>query len=96
MLRLRFLQQIIPRGLENAIAIDLMTKHVQTQLNDTTTNFRWGLVDTPVNKELPNNVHVLPASNQVRGIHTILRNKKTDRDEFVFYADRLAVLLMES
>lgn len=82
--------------MENAIAIDLMTKHVQTQLNDTMTNFRWGLVDTPVGKELPKNIHVLAPSNQVRGIHTILRNNKTDRDEFVFYADRLAVLLMES
>lgn len=82
--------------MENVIAIDLMTKHVQTQLNDTMTNFRWGLVETPVSKELPKNVTVLPPKNQVRGIHTILRNKKTSRDEFVFYADRLAVLLMET
>lgn len=73
-----------------------MTKHVQTQLNDSMISFRWGLVGTPVAKEIPNNVNVLPPKNQVRGIHTILRNQKTDRDEFVFYADRLAVLLMES
>ncbi|EIE82575.1 hypothetical protein RO3G_07280 [Rhizopus delemar RA 99-880] len=86
---------IIPRGLENVIAIDLMTKHIQTQLNENVINFRFGLLDTPVNEEIPSNVHVLPGTNQIKGIHTILRDCKTERDEFVFYADRLAVLLME-
>lgn len=77
------------------IAIDLMTKHIQTQLNENVINFRFGLLDTPVNEEIPSNVHVLPGTNQIKGIHTILRDCKTERDEFVFYADRLAVLLME-
>jgi uridine kinase len=31
----------------------------------------------------------------IQGIHTILRDRRTGRDEFIFYADRLAVLLME-
>lgn len=87
---------IIPRGLENAIAIDLMTKHIQSQLNENMINLRWGLLDTPVNPEIPKNVNVLPSKNQIKGIHTILRDSKTDRDEFIFYADRLAVLLMEN
>lgn len=72
-----------------------MTKHIQSQLNEGMINLRWGLLDTPINKEIPENVNVLPSKNQIKGIHTILRNKKTDRDEFIFYADRLAVLLME-
>jgi uridine kinase len=72
-----------------------MTRHIQTQLNENMTNIRWGLLDTPVNNEIPNNVTVLPPTNQIKGIHTILRNQETDRDEFIFYADRLAVLLME-
>lgn len=86
---------IIPRGLENAIAIDLMTKHIQSQLQENMINLRWGLLDTPVNDQLPDTVTILPAKNQIKGIHTILRNHKTPRDEFIFYADRLAVLLME-
>jgi uridine kinase len=72
-----------------------MTKHIQSQLNDNKINLRWGLLDTPVNGEIPKNVTVLPAKNQIKGIHTILRDQRTSRDEFVFYADRLAVLLME-
>ncbi|KAI9261180.1 uridine kinase family-domain-containing protein, partial [Sporodiniella umbellata] len=86
---------IIPRGLENVIAIDLMTKHIQTQLNENVTHFRFGLLETPVHEKIPDNVHLLPSTNQIKGIHTILRNYLTKRDEFVFYADRLAVLLME-
>ncbi|ORE22191.1 PRTase-like protein [Rhizopus microsporus] len=92
---MKFADVIIPRGLENVIAIDLMTKHIQTQLNENVINFRWNLLDTPVKEEVPNNVHVLPTTNQIKGIHTILRDHNTERDEFVFYADRLAVLLME-
>ncbi|PHZ07401.1 uridine-cytidine kinase 1-like 1 [Rhizopus microsporus ATCC 52813] len=92
---MKFADVIIPRGLENVIAIDLMTKHIQTQLNENVINFRWNLLDTPVKEEVPSNVHVLPTTNQIKGIHTILRDHNTERDEFVFYADRLAVLLME-
>ncbi|KAI8374076.1 uridine kinase [Choanephora cucurbitarum] len=86
---------IIPRGLENAIAIDLITKHIQSQLQENIINLRWGLADTPVSDKTPETVKILPPTNQVKGIHTILRNHRTCRDEFVFYADRLAVLLME-
>ncbi|KAI8098281.1 uridine-cytidine kinase 1-like 1 [Gilbertella persicaria] len=86
---------IIPRGLENAIAIDLITKHIQSQLQENIINLRWGLVDTPVSDKIPDTVNILPPTNQMKGIHTILRNHRTPRDEFVFYADRLAVMLME-
>ncbi|KAG1467252.1 hypothetical protein G6F56_004514 [Rhizopus delemar] len=91
---MKFADMIIPRGLENAVAIDLVTKHVQTQLNENNTRFRSGLLDTPI-KEIPNSVHILHDSNQIQGIHTILRDRTTERDVFVFYANRLAVLLME-
>ncbi|KAI8983947.1 uridine kinase [Mycotypha africana] len=92
---MKFADVIIPRGLENAIAIDLMTKHIQSQLQESMFSFRWGLLDTPLSDHLPESVHVLPTTNQIKGVHTILRDRNTDRDEFVFYADRLAVLLIE-
>ncbi|KAI7906064.1 uridine kinase [Cokeromyces recurvatus] len=92
---MKYADVIIPRGLENVIAIDLMTKHIQSQLQENMINLRWGLLDTPINNELPDTVTILPQTNQIKGIHTILRDHKTPRDEFVFYANRLAVLLME-
>ncbi|KAF7732570.1 hypothetical protein EC973_003317 [Apophysomyces ossiformis] len=87
---------IIPRGLENVVAIDLITKHVQRQLNEKQSQLRWDLLNTTVKKELPQEVLVLPQSNQIKGIHTILRNKNTCRDEFVFYAERLSTLIVET
>ncbi|KAG0168016.1 hypothetical protein DFQ30_005384 [Apophysomyces sp. BC1015] len=87
---------IIPRGLENVVAIDLITKHVQRQLNEKQSQLRWDLLNTPVGKELPSEVLLLPQTNQIKGIHTILRNKNTPRDEFVFYAERLSTLIVET
>ncbi|KAI8062516.1 uracil phosphoribosyltransferase-domain-containing protein [Gongronella butleri] len=86
---------IIPRGLENAVAIDLITKHVQRQLNEKELNLRWDLVKSSGSNDTPADVVVLPASKQIRGIHTILRDKDTPRDEFVFYAERLSKLIVE-
>ena len=40
-------------------------------------------------------IHVLPSSHQIRGLHTIIRNKDTPRADFVFYSDRLIRLLIE-
>ncbi|KAI7865016.1 uridine kinase [Spinellus fusiger] len=87
---------IIPRGLENAVAIDLLAKHVQRQLQESELHLRWSLGSTHVGETVPANVHVLPSTNQIKGIHTILRDHTTPRDEFVFYADRLSILIMES
>ncbi|KAG0757322.1 hypothetical protein G6F57_010581 [Rhizopus arrhizus] len=92
---MKFADIIITRGLENVVAIDLVTKHIQTQLNENTINLRWRLLDTPVNEQILQQVNVLNETNQVKLIHTILRDHTTKRDEFVFYANRLSVLLME-
>ncbi|CAO3606763.1 unnamed protein product [Cunninghamella blakesleeana] len=86
---------IIPRGLENAVAIDLITKHVQRQLNEKELHLRWDLVKSSIGKGIPDDVTVLPSTNQIKGIHTILRDKSTSRDEFVFYAERLSRLIIE-
>ncbi len=41
------------------------------------------------------NLTVLPASGQVRGLMTIIRNVETRRNDFIFYSDRLTRLLVE-
>mmetsp|Transcript_29463 Transcript_29463/g.40720 ORF Transcript_29463/g.40720 Transcript_29463/m.40720 type:complete len:242 (-) Transcript_29463:181-906(-) len=40
-------------------------------------------------------IHILKPTHQVRGLHTIIRNKSTPRADFVFYSDRLIRLLIE-
>jgi uracil phosphoribosyltransferase len=38
---------------------------------------------------------VLPATNQLRALLTMIRDRDTERSDFVFYADRLIRLLVE-
>ncbi|KAK1898163.1 Uridine-cytidine kinase-like 1 [Dissostichus eleginoides] len=44
---------------------------------------------------LPQTLSVLDSTPQVKGMHTIIRNKETSRDEFIFYSKRLMRLLIE-
>jgi uracil phosphoribosyltransferase len=41
------------------------------------------------------NVHVLKPTFQIKGLHTIIRDKTTKREDFIFYSDRLIRLLIE-
>jgi uracil phosphoribosyltransferase len=41
------------------------------------------------------NLTVLPPSGQVRGLMTIIRDRQTRRNDFIFYSDRLTRLLVE-
>lgn len=43
---------------------------------------------------LPNLI-VLPQTNQLRGLYSIIRNVHSSRSDFVFYADRIIRLLVE-
>lgn len=50
-----------------------------------------------INKDapLPDSVHLLPATKQIKALHTIVRNKECSRDDFIFYSQRLFRLLIE-
>lgn len=41
------------------------------------------------------NIKVLKDSNQLKGMHTILHDRDTSREDFVFYFDRISTLLVE-
>ncbi|GME82102.1 unnamed protein product [Ambrosiozyma monospora] len=41
------------------------------------------------------NVHMLKQTNQLKCLYTIIRDKTTDRGDFVFYSDRIIRLLVE-
>ncbi|KAJ5627489.1 Phosphoribulokinase/uridine kinase [Penicillium herquei] len=89
---------IIPRGIENVTAIDMVVKHIQRKLQEksekhTAELHKLGLIAAKV--ELPPNVHVLPSTPQFLGMNTILQSPETQQDDFVFYFDRLASILIE-
>ena len=44
---------------------------------------------------LSDHVNILQHTNQVRGINTLLMDPELEREEFIFYFDRLAAMLIE-
>ncbi|KAF4767394.1 hypothetical protein HAV15_009132 [Penicillium sp. str.  len=89
---------IIPRGIENTTAIDMVVKHIQRKLQEKSDNHtealrKLGLVAAAV--ELPSNVHVLPSTPQFVGMNTILQSPETEQEDFIFYFDRLVSILIE-
>lgn len=50
-------------------------------------------MSTPQN--VSKNVILLPQTNQLRGLYSIIRDQLTKRGDFVFYSDRIIRLLVE-
>lgn len=68
---------------ENSVAIDLIVQHIRTKLGQ-----------NDLRRIYPNLI-VLPPNFQIRGMHTIIRSRKCNRSDFVFYSDRLIRLVVE-
>ncbi len=95
-----FADLIVPRGGENSVAIDLIVQHVRAQLLAKGHKLRSELVAENAlfsldGGAMPASLNLLPMTPQIRGLHTFIRNKKTPRDEFTFYAKRLIRLVIE-
>ncbi|KAK5864198.1 hypothetical protein PBY51_001158 [Eleginops maclovinus] len=92
---MRLADIVVPRGGGNMVAIDLIVQHVHSQLEERELSVRALLASAQQNQPLPQTLSVLQSTPQVRGLHTIIRNKETSRDEFIFYSKRLMRLLIE-
>ncbi|XP_030863316.2 uridine-cytidine kinase-like 1 isoform X1 [Gorilla gorilla gorilla] len=93
---MRLADIVVPRGSGNTVAIDLIVQHVHSQLEER--KLRWdmaALASAHQCHPLPRTLSVLKSTPQVRGMHTIIRDKETSRDEFIFYSKRLMRLLIE-
>ncbi|KAJ2476747.1 Uridine kinase [Coemansia sp. RSA 2131] len=88
---------IIPRGLDNEVAIGLMIQHIKRQLDEhTAVLVRPALVDRFSSTcDADNTLLTLTQSNQVRAMQTLLCDRTTSRDDFIFYSDRLSRLVIE-
>lgn len=80
---MKYADVIIPRGADNEVAIDLIVQHIRTKLSQ-----------HDLCKIYPN-VFVIYSTFQTRGMHTLIRDAKTNKHDFVFYADRLIRLVVE-
>ncbi|KAJ5972547.1 uncharacterized protein N7479_002465 [Penicillium vulpinum] len=89
---------IIPRGIENKTAIDMVVKHIQRKLQEKSDNHTEALRNLGLiaaEGKLPPNVHVLPSTPQFIGMNTILQNPETEQEDYIFYFDRLVSILIE-
>lgn len=86
---------IVPRGGENKVAIQLIVQHVHTQLQLRGFKLRETLANSYIGQPMPDSLHLLPTTPQIKGLHTFIRNQNTTRDEFIFYSKRLIRLVIE-
>ncbi|KAG7664130.1 URK1 [[Candida] subhashii] len=89
---------VIPRGLDNSIAINLMIKHIENQLIKKSRDHLVRLKKLGMNMKFDikeYKVHILPNTNQVKAINSILFNELTPRGEFIYFFDRISGLLIE-
>lgn len=88
---------VVPRGLENTIGIDMLTNHIKRQLaQKSKAHVRdiMQLDDVTEDNTCNDSIIQLAQTNQVRAIHTIISNQSTGRDQFKFYFDRVASILV--
>lgn len=93
---MQYADLVVPRGASNTVAMDLIIRHVRNQLAQRGLTLRAELC-TLVHEgaPLPTNVLVLPETKQLRALFTIIRNRETKRDDFVYYSERIMRLLLE-
>ena len=49
----------------------------------------------PPGEPMPSNLHMVEETKQIKFIQTVIRNRETSRDEFIFYSNRLMRVLIE-
>lgn len=89
---------IIPRGIDNHVAIDMVVKHIQRLLREKSEKHQDDLKELEQRVEdepLSSNILPLEQTQQVIGMITIIEDPMTDEIDFVFYFNRLATLLIE-
>lgn len=89
---------IVPSLTDNGVAIQLIINHIRSRLQQKSEDHLKELIKlgysglTSVSDNL--SLHELEPTNQVKAIMTILLDKNTNRNDFVFYFDRMATILL--
>jgi len=89
---------IVPRGIENRVAINMVVEHVQRTLDEKSRKHQEDLqrLGQKVEDEpLSEKVLLLKQTRQIVGMSTIIQNPMTREVDFIFYFDRLSSLLVE-
>ncbi|KZF23284.1 uridine kinase [Xylona heveae TC161] len=88
---------IVPRSIENRVAIDMVVQHIQRILTQKSQKHQDDLHKLGIavkDEPLSPNVLLLKQTPQIVAMSTILQNPSTHQVDFVFYFDRLTTLLI--
>ena len=89
---------IVPRGMQNRVAINMIVRHIQRTLAEKSKMHRNQLqrLGQEVEEEpLSPNILLMQRTRQFVGMTTILQDPTTDDVDFNFYFNRIATLLVE-
>ncbi|KIY71491.1 armadillo/beta-catenin/plakoglobin [Cylindrobasidium torrendii FP15055 ss-10] len=92
---------IIVPGMNNTVAIELITTHVKRQMEGRAHHFRQKLATPRIHlpavaaKFEDFKLDVLKMTPQLQGIFTIIRDANTSKQDFIFFVDRLSTILVE-
>ena len=89
---------IVPRGMQNRVAINMIVRHIQRTLAEKSKMHRNELqrLGKEVEEEpMSPNILLMQRTRQLVGMTTILQDPTTDDVDFNFYFNRVATLLVE-
>ncbi|KAL2137217.1 hypothetical protein VTI74DRAFT_6428 [Chaetomium olivicolor] len=89
---------IVPRGVENHVAMSMVVQFIQQKLLEKSTHHRAALTRLEIGAQsepLSEKVHIMKQTSQMRGMNTIIHDIDTSSEDFIFYFDRLTALLVE-
>ncbi|KUJ16174.1 uridine kinase [Mollisia scopiformis] len=89
---------IVPRGVENRVAITMVIQYIERKLIEKSKTHRAELRKLGQNSQddpLSVKVLLLEQTSQVKGMNTIIQDIDTSAEDFIFYFDRMATLLIE-
>ncbi|CAJ2512249.1 Uu.00g052640.m01.CDS01 [Anthostomella pinea] len=89
---------IVPRGVENRVAMTMVTQYIERKLLEKSTHHRAALKSLEIGFEsetLSDRVTILKETPQLRGMNTLIQDIDTCSEDFIFYFDRLSCLIIE-
>lgn len=89
---------IVPRGVENRVAMAMVVQFIEQKLLEKSRHHRAALTQLETEAQsqpLSKKVVILDPTAQMKAMNTIIHDIDTSSEDFIFYFDRLAGLLIE-
>lgn len=89
---------IVPRGIENKVAISMVSDSIKKTLHEKSTQHQLELARLGLLAEHGldgGEKALIEQTSQIMGMNTLLMDPTTDREDFIVYFDRIASLLVE-